>query len=160
GAAFLMWVVVPVARRETADTEGSHPPRGATLGHLDPTPPAPLCEGGERVARAPVVTATIAVVACTLAAVGWELSWQMPPRLVQEARSRAVRPDLQKRLVVIGDSLSAEDFTEGGDPWPKLLAREHGIEIVNLAFSGAKAGSAAKRVTSEELANTVVLLEI
>jgi acyl-CoA thioesterase-1 len=97
------------------------------------------------------VPAALPVVACTVAVVAWEISWQLPPRGLHG------RSD---RLVVIGDSLSAEDFTEGGDPWPTLLAREHGIEVKNLAFSGAKAGSAAKRVTSDDVAGAVVLVEI
>lgn len=106
------------------------------------------------------VPATLPVVAFTLAAVGWELSWQFPPGGAKEMFRQAGKPDLRTRLVVIGDSLSAEDFTDGGDPWPTLLAREHAIEVVNLAFSGAKAGSAAKRVTAEDVAGAVVLLEI
>ena len=60
----------------------------------------------------------------------------------------------------MGDSLSAEDFTEGGDPWPKLLEREHGIRVENLAFSGAQTASAAKRVVSGQLSGALVLLEI
>jgi acyl-CoA thioesterase-1 len=97
------------------------------------------------------VPATMAVIACTLAVVAWEISWQLPPRGLDGQGDR---------LVVIGDSLSAEDFTEGGAPWPTLLGREHGIEVKNLAFSGAKAGSAAKRVASGDFAGAVVLLEI
>jgi acyl-CoA thioesterase I len=73
---------------------------------------------------------------------------------------QARKPDLRERLVVIGDSLSAEDFTEGGDPWPTLLAREHGIQIVNLAFSGATARSAEKRLPRDEVAGAIVLVEI
>src|SRR5262249_28765689 len=117
GVANLIWVVLLVARRKTADTTGNKTPQGVTLGHLEPTLPAAPCEGGDRTARAPVVPATVAVVACTLAAVSWELSWQVPLRRV-ETRSQDGKPDRQKRLMVIGDSLSAEDFTEGGDPWP------------------------------------------
>jgi acyl-CoA thioesterase-1 len=100
----------------------------------------------------PLRTATLAtVVGCTLAASAWELSYQLPPRL----------PDGHwNRLVVIGDSLSAADFTEGGDPWPALLARDLDIDVVNLAFSGAKAGSAEKNVSAEQVADALVLLEI
>jgi len=88
--------------------------------------------------------ALIVVIGVTLAAVLWELSWQLPPRGLQRAFGQARKPDLRERLVVIGDSLSADDFTEGGDPWPTLLARAHAIEVVNLAFSGATARSAEK----------------
>ncbi len=93
----------------------------------------------------------LVLVGCTLAAVSWEILFQLPQRLP---------PGHWNRLVVIGDSLSAEDFTEGGDPWPTLLAREHKIRVVNLAFSGAKAGSAERHVSSEEVSGALVLLEI
>src|SRR5262249_32715401 len=53
---------------------------------------------------------------CIAGAIAWELPFHLPPRIPDEMCSR---------LVVIGDSLSAEDFTEGGEPWPRLLAREH-----------------------------------
>jgi acyl-CoA thioesterase-1 len=95
--------------------------------------------------------ALLAVIGCTLAAVVWELSYQASPRL---------SPGRRDRLVVIGDSLSAADFTEGGDPWPALLAREHKIRVVNLAFSGATAASAEKQVKSEDVAGALVLVEI
>jgi len=95
--------------------------------------------------------ATAAAAICTIAAAGWELSYHLPPRAV---------PGKWNRLVVIGDSLSAVDFTEGGDPWPTLLARDTGIDVVNLAFSGAKAGSAERRLSGDDLAGALVLLEI
>jgi acyl-CoA thioesterase-1 len=110
-------------------------------------------------ARFSTVAPTV-VTGVTLAAVLWELSWQLPPRGLQRAFGQARKPDLRERLVVIGDSLSAEDFTEGGDPWPTLLAREHAIEVVNLAFSGATARSAEKRLTPDDVAGALVLLEI
>jgi len=93
----------------------------------------------------------VAVSGCTLAAMAWEISYQLPPRM----------PAGQwERLVVIGDSLSAADFTEGGDPWPTLLAHDHKFDVVNLAFSGAKAGSAEKHVSAEQVAHALVVLEI
>lgn len=104
------------------------------------------------VTRPGLRTSAIAlVVGCTVTAMGWELRFEIPPRL----------PDGPfTRLVVIGDSLSAEDFTEGGDPWPRLLTREHKIDVANLAFSGAKAGSAARRVANEDLGEALVIMEI
>jgi acyl-CoA thioesterase-1 len=95
--------------------------------------------------------ALAAAVGCTAAAVGWEFPFHLRPRLPAGPFNR---------LVVIGDSLSAQDFTEGGDPWPRLLARDHRIEVVNLAFSGAKAGSAAKRAADEDFTGALVVLEI
>jgi acyl-CoA thioesterase-1 len=90
-------------------------------------------------------------VGCTLLVVSWELNYQLPPRPLHRSWDR---------LIVIGDSLSAEDFKEGGDPWPKLLERGHGIRVENLAFSGAQTASAAKRVGSVDLSGALILLEI
>jgi acyl-CoA thioesterase-1 len=158
GATFFMWVVVRLTHpfSETGNGVGA---KGDAL-QVVPTPPR---EGEKNTARnrSPFSTASLlAVLACTLAAVAWEVSWQLPPRWLPEAFSQARSLDARSRLVVIGDSLSADDFTEGGDPWPTLLAREHAIEVVNLAFSGAKAGSAARRVASEDIGDAVVLVEI
>src|SRR5438105_7450323 len=49
--------------------------------------------------------ALVAAAGCTLASAGWELSFHLSPRAVTGRWNR---------LVVIGDSLSAADFTEGG----------------------------------------------
>lgn len=95
--------------------------------------------------------ALAAVAGCTLVAIAWESSCQLPPRMAAGHWNG---------LVVIGDSLSAADFTEGGDPWPTLLARDRQIDVVNLAFSGAKAGSAEKHVSPEQVSGALVLLEI
>ncbi|MBI3865785.1 MAG: lysophospholipase [Planctomycetia bacterium] len=97
---------------------------------------------------------TMGLVSCvgwSLMAVSWELSYQLPPR---------PPPGQWQRLVVVGDSLSAEDFTEGGDPWPKRLARDHRIRVDNLAFSGAQSASAAKRIADDDLSGALVILEI
>jgi acyl-CoA thioesterase-1 len=97
-------------------------------------------------------TAALAAAAgCTLASAVGELSFHLPPRAVTGR---------WERLVVIGDSLSAADFTEGGEPWPTLLARDSGVTVVNLAFSGANAASAEKRVSADDVAGALVLMEI
>jgi acyl-CoA thioesterase-1 len=88
---------------------------------------------------------------CTLVAVAWELVHQLAPE--------PVRGNWPK-LVVIGDSLSAAEFTEGGDPWPTLLARGHNVPVANLAFNGAQAGSAAKKLRGDDVAGALVILEI
>jgi acyl-CoA thioesterase-1 len=158
GMAFVYWVVVRATR--AAGTFGvpsatDEFPPDQVVSTLHATDKSGRGTRGTR-----VVPATIAIVACTLAAVSWELSWQVPLGGVYETRSPAGKASPRERLVVIGDSLSAEDFTEGGDPWPTLVARDHDVEVLNLSFSGAKAGSAAKRLPSAELDRDVVLLEI
>lgn len=88
---------------------------------------------------------------CTIAAAAWELCYQLDPPALKGHWTR---------LVVIGDSLSAAEFTEGGDSWPALLARDHDVVVDNLAFNGAQAASAEKKVSAEQIANALVLLEI
>ena len=96
-------------------------------------------------------TALAACVGCTIGVAAWELRYQLSPPALNGHWTR---------VVVIGDSLSAADFTEGGDPWPTLLARDHDIVVDNLAFSGAQAGSAEKKISAEQVADALVLLEI
>jgi len=88
---------------------------------------------------------------CTLIVLVWELSYQVAPMPISGNWNR---------LVVVGDSLSAAEFTEGGDPWPTLLAREHPVHVDNLAFNGAMAGSAERKLRGEDLAGALVILEI
>jgi acyl-CoA thioesterase-1 len=90
-------------------------------------------------------------IGCTLGATVWELSYRWPP---------SVLPGHWDKLIVIGDSISAADFSEGSEPWPQLLARDHGVQVENLAFSGAKAMSAANHIASKDLSDSLVLLEI
>ena len=54
--------------------------------------------------KMPEASALAAVIGCTLVATASELWYQLPPRLP---------PGHWDKLVVIGDSLSAADFTEG-----------------------------------------------
>ena len=107
-----------------------------------------LVKPSQRLTR---MAALALLVGCTGTATGFELWFQRAPRRMTGH---------WKKLVVIGDSLSAEDFTEGGEPWPTRLARHDNIRVVNLAFSGATAASAAKRVTPADTAGALVLLEI
>jgi acyl-CoA thioesterase I len=89
-------------------------------------------------------------IACTSGATLWELSYQWPPSIPHGSWDK---------LIVVGDSISAADFSEGGDPWPQLLERDHGVRVENLAFSGAQAKSAAKRLAKQDLSHALVLLE-
>ncbi len=109
------------------------------------------CVASKRISQNWRTAALVAAAGCTLASAAWELSFHFSPRAVTGRWDR---------LVVIGDSLSAADFTEGGEPWPTLLARETGVEVVNLAFSGANATSAEKRVSADDVAGALVLMEI
>lgn len=97
------------------------------------------------------IAAIAACTGCTVGTVAWELQYQLAP---------APLTGHWARLVVIGDSLSAQDLTEGGDPWPTLLARDHHIVVDNLAFSGAQAASAEKKISPAQIADALVLLEI
>ena len=100
--------------------------------------------------------------AASLAAVAWEMSYQFPPGPSFEHH---------ERIIVVGDSLSSEDFAETTSetpigksapdpPWPRLLQNQHAISVVNLAFSGAVTESAAKKTAAADFSNALVIVEI
>lgn len=90
-----------------------------------------LMLGGERPAGGPWAVTVLRVIVPLIAllAVASEVPYQATPRLP---------PAKHNRVYVIGDSLSPD---AGGNirPWPALLARDHGVSVVNLAAAGATA---------------------
>jgi acyl-CoA thioesterase-1 len=71
-----------------------------------------------------------------------------------------VRPLRGEPLYVIGDSVSAGIQGPSERTWPALLAESYGIEVVNLAESGATAASALKQAERIGAGSGLVLLEI
>jgi acyl-CoA thioesterase-1 len=71
-----------------------------------------------------------------------------------------VRPPRGEPLYVIGDSVSAGIQGPKERTWPALLAEDYGIEMVNLAESGATTASALKQAERIGAGSGLVLLEI
>lgn len=91
------------------------------------------------------------VTAAWLAALAWELPYQVSPNVPHLGRTR---------LVLIGDSISAGAGESGVIYWPALL-KHPSMSILNLSFPGAKVRTAAKRIRENQLnEDDLVLLEI
>jgi acyl-CoA thioesterase-1 len=71
-----------------------------------------------------------------------------------------VRAPRREPLYIIGDSVSAGIQGPSERTWPALLAENHGIEVVNLAQSGATVASAWKQADRIGDGPGLVLLEI
>jgi len=63
-------------------------------------------------------------------------------------------------LYVIGDSVSAGIQGPNEATWPRLLAQEHAVEVVNLAESGATVATAIKQARQVSDGPGLVFLEI
>ncbi|MFH1732262.1 MAG: GDSL-type esterase/lipase family protein [Planctomycetota bacterium] len=96
----------------------------------------------------PIFAALIAV-----AAAGVELPWHFTP---------AIDGPRPSRVIVIGDSISVgmrKDIT----PWPLIVAKERGMNIVDLSRAGEKIPGALERartLSHQQLEHAVVILEI
>jgi len=64
------------------------------------------------------------------------------------------------RLYVVGDSVSGGIGAAGEQTWPLLLGKQHGVDVVNLAKSGATVATALKQVAQIDSADALVLVEI
>lgn len=63
-------------------------------------------------------------------------------------------------VYVVGDSVSAGIQGPNEPTWPRLLAREYAVDVINLAESGATVGSAIKQAGRIGDGPGLVLLEI
>ncbi len=94
-----------------------------------------------------IAQASVAVICAVMIVL--ELSFEM-----------RVRPPRGEPLYVIGDSVSAGIGGLQERTWPTLLAENYGIEVVNLAQSGATAASACRQAERIGDGSGLVLLEI
>jgi acyl-CoA thioesterase-1 len=85
----------------------------------------------------------------TFVAIAIEAPWHARPEPPQET---------WRRLVVIGDSLSTS--LRGETPWPEVIAREHNINVTNLAQAGATAFSANVQARAVPPGRALVIVEI
>ena len=87
-----------------------------------------------------------------LLAMGLELPYHLLPT-VPSVSSRAV--------TILGDSVTAGiGGDEKSETWPKILAREHGVDVQDLSHFGETAASALKRAKKNEIIAPIVFLEI
>ena len=63
-------------------------------------------------------------------------------------------------LQVVGDSVSAGIGRRDEMTWPRCLHRDHGVDVVNLAYAGARLADALAQARQLEPGRSVVLLEI
>ena len=72
-----------------------------------------------------------------------------------------VAPVPTRSLTIIGDSVTAGVGEEDGiETWPKIIAREHRLNVQDLSKMGATTDSAFKRVRTLKVDSPVVWLEI
>lgn len=87
-----------------------------------------------------------------LLATGLELPYHLLPTITP-ASSRAV--------TILGDSVTAGiGGDEKSETWPKILAREHGVDVQDLSHFGETAASALKRAKKHEINAPIIFLEI
>lgn len=65
-----------------------------------------------------------------------------------------------EQLYVIGDSVSAGIGRPSEKPWPRILADEHHVDVVNLSVPGATVESAQDQAKLVASGNCLILLEI
>jgi acyl-CoA thioesterase I len=93
----------------------------------------------------------ILLTAVWLACIAIEIPYHVVPSLTITARPP---------LYVIGDSVTAGMSDGEQDRWPQLLARDHKIDVVDLAQMGATCSSAMKQADGLPIDGGVLLLEI
>lgn len=73
----------------------------------------------------------------------------------------SLKPAETRTMTVIGDSVTAGvDGDETSETWPRLLARQHHIEVQDISHIGETAASALKRAQSQSIESSVVVVEI
>lgn len=71
-----------------------------------------------------------------------------------------VEPVSSRRLMVIGDSVTAGLGDAQTETWPRILAWEHDITVQDLSHVGDTVAAARKRVAETQIDSPLVLLEI
>jgi acyl-CoA thioesterase-1 len=87
----------------------------------------------------------------SLLAVACELPWRFSPRLA---------PVRERAFTLIADSLSAGLGEKEAVTWPKLIAREHQVRVIDWSRQGETVGSALRRAPQSGVTTSLVILEI
>jgi acyl-CoA thioesterase-1 len=75
--------------------------------------------------------------------------------------SPTIKPVTARAIAILGDSVTAGvDGDEKSITWPKLLAREHQLEVQDISHVGETAASALKRVRKLRPTAPLVVVEI
>lgn len=92
-----------------------------------------------------------AVIAVWAIAIGLEVPYHLTPTL---------KPVASRSMTVIGDSVTAGLGNDKIETWPRILAREHDLQIQDVSHVGDTVSAALKRVQKEPVVSLIVLLEI
>lgn len=75
--------------------------------------------------------------------------------------THSLEPAETRTITVIGDSVTAGvDGDETSETWPRLLARQHQVEVQDISHIGETASSALKRAKSQSIESSIVVVEI
>ncbi|GMU24897.1 MAG: hypothetical protein AMXMBFR13_49680 [Phycisphaerae bacterium] len=96
------------------------------------------------------ISASVFLIVVCVAAVAWELPRRRLPRLGPQGRLT---------VYVIGDSISA-GLTRADHTWPKVLAADPAIEVIDLSKAGAIVETAMLQARQVRSGVSVVVLEI
>ena len=94
---------------------------------------------------------TIAVILSWLMAVSWEATHWITPQ---------PQPVPHRAIAIIGDSVTAGMGMRNEVTWPRLLAKQHGIEVDDQSGSGFTTSQALARAEFEGVDSPLVLVEI
>lgn len=93
-----------------------------------------------------------AVIGVWAVAIGLEVPYHLTPTL---------KPVASRSMTVIGDSVTAGlGSGDKAETWPKILAREHNLQIQDISQAGDTASLAFQRVQQQTVTSPIVLLEI
>jgi acyl-CoA thioesterase I len=73
----------------------------------------------------------------------------------------SLRPADHRSLTIIGDSVTAgTGGDETSETWPSILASGHQLQVQDISHMGETAASALRRIRSQEITASLVLIEI
>ena len=107
--------------------------------------------GGKEASRLRRRIADVLMCGVWLIAVAMEIPYHISPRVEFQPASR---------IVIYGDSITAGMGEGEAVTWPKLLVRDHGMNIRDNSHMGATAASALKKAKAEKGLAKIAILEI
>ncbi|WP_254512922.1 SGNH/GDSL hydrolase family protein [Anatilimnocola floriformis] len=71
-----------------------------------------------------------------------------------------IKPTANRALTILGDSVTAGVGDDQTETWPKIIAREHQLEVQDISHVGETAASALKRIQKTPPTAPLVIVEI